>query len=165
MSNSNWLPWIQQQLLAQDILTQTPEMPKPYEPNYESWLSVLNQFTINKNTVLIGHSCGAGFLVRWLTESDIRVNKIILVAPWLDPLDTIKMFSGFLTGVNLTDKTINGITVFNSDDDDETVQKTVEVIRESNPDIKYQEFHNYGHFVTKHMGTKEFPELLKESIS
>lgn len=36
-SNSHWLPWLQQQFLIRGILTQTPEMPRPYEPRYEAW--------------------------------------------------------------------------------------------------------------------------------
>ncbi|HSE56651.1 MAG TPA: hypothetical protein VLB02_01025, partial [Candidatus Paceibacterota bacterium] len=65
-SNSHWFPWIQQQLLINGFLAQTPEMPEPYLPVYEKWCSVFEQFSIDEHATLIGHSCGAGFLLRWL---------------------------------------------------------------------------------------------------
>lgn len=61
-SNKHWLPWIQRQLILKDILAQTPELPYPYRPVYKDWLDVLRKFEINKDTILVGHSCGAGFL-------------------------------------------------------------------------------------------------------
>ena len=84
-SNKHWLPWVQRQLILNGILAQTVELPEPYEPNYEKWRSVFEQFHIDEETNLIGHSCGGGFLVRWLSENKIKVGKVALVAPWLDP--------------------------------------------------------------------------------
>lgn len=84
-SNKHWFPWIQRQLILRDILAQTPELPEPYEPVYEKWCSIFDQFKIDEETILIGHSCGAGFLVRWLSEHKVNVSKVILVAPFLDP--------------------------------------------------------------------------------
>ncbi|MFH1088509.1 MAG: alpha/beta hydrolase, partial [Patescibacteria group bacterium] len=59
-SNEHWIPWLQHQLLLRDILAQTPEWPKPYDPNYKDWSDLFSQFKVDKNTILIGHSCGAG---------------------------------------------------------------------------------------------------------
>ena len=163
-SNRHWIPWLQQQLIANDILAQTPEMPIPYEPNYERWLSVFKQFEVDEDTTLVGHSCGGGFLVRWLTENNVKVRKVILVAPWIDPAHTVEMFTDFCVGNDLVTKTVKGIIVFNSDNDDASIHESVKIIRGANKEIKYREFHNYGHFVLKHMETREFPELLEEAI-
>ena len=65
-SNCHWLPWIQKQLLLKDILAQTPEMPVPYEPEYIAWKEIFERFPLNEETILVGHSCGAGFIVRYL---------------------------------------------------------------------------------------------------
>lgn len=62
-SNKHWIPWIQKQLILNGILAQTPEMPEPYDPDYTKWYSVFEQFTIDGDTQLIGHSCGGGFLL------------------------------------------------------------------------------------------------------
>ena len=84
-SNAHWLPWLQRQLLLAGVLAQTPEMPEPYEPDFQKWSAVFERCPIDADTTLIGHSCGAGFLVRWLSEHAIRVGKVALVAPWIDP--------------------------------------------------------------------------------
>src|SRR3989344_7820689 len=90
-SNCHWFPWIQKQLLLKDIVAQTPEMPVPYNPEYNAWKKVFEGFYPDEETILIGHSCGAGFIVRYLSENNIKVGKVVLVAPWIDPnkkLDT-----------------------------------------------------------------------------
>ncbi len=51
-SNKHWLPWIQRQLILKDILAQTPELPKPYAPNYQTWKALFEQFTLGGDTIL-----------------------------------------------------------------------------------------------------------------
>lgn len=63
-SNKHWLPWIQRQLILNKVLAQAIELPSPYQPVYKDWEDFFNQFKIDEDTMLIGHSCGAGFLVR-----------------------------------------------------------------------------------------------------
>lgn len=63
-SNDHWFPWLQRQLSLKGIETQTPEMPGFYEPNYEKWKEMLENFKPDEDTVLVGHSCGGGFLVK-----------------------------------------------------------------------------------------------------
>ena len=82
-SNSHWLPWLKQQLIVNGILAQTPELPEPYDPDYKKWKAVFEQFKIDGETILVGHSRGGGFLVRWLSEHKIKVGKVALVAPSL----------------------------------------------------------------------------------
>ncbi|MEX0652068.1 MAG: alpha/beta fold hydrolase [Candidatus Paceibacterota bacterium] len=64
-------------------------MPEPYLPNYEKWIEVFEQFKVDEETDLVGHSCGAGFLLRWLSENKINVGKLVLVAPWIDPINEL----------------------------------------------------------------------------
>ncbi|MFA6227083.1 MAG: alpha/beta hydrolase [Candidatus Paceibacterota bacterium] len=163
-SNKHWLPWLQKQLIAKGILAQTPEMPEPYNPDYKKWCSVFERFEIDENTHLIGHSCGAGFIVRWLSENNIKVGKVVLVAPWINPngMEKTKMFD-FNIDENLVNKT-RGITVFNSTNDEKEMQDSVKIIREKVKNIKIRDFKNYGHFCFRNMKTDAFPELLEEII-
>ena len=163
-SNCHWIPWLQQQLIIKDILAQTPEMPESYAPNYGKWLQTFNQFDINEDTILIGHSCGAGFLTKWLAINQVKICKMILVAPWIDPSYTVEMFRDFKVGTDLVKKTSLGITIFNSDNDFADIQDSSKTIKEANPNIKLKEFHNFGHFCFKDLKTNEFPELLEEAI-
>ena len=57
------------------------------------------------------------------------------------------------------------MTIFNSDNDQDSVQKTVKIIREKVKDVKNTEFHDYGHFTFGSMKTDRFPELLEEALS
>ena len=84
MSNAHWIPWLQGQLLKQDIWAITPEVPNAYNPDWKLWCKEVERFDITPETVLVGHSCGAGFWLRWLSEhKDVKVGKVVLVAPSL----------------------------------------------------------------------------------
>jgi len=160
MSNKHWFPWLQRQLLLKDILAQTPEMPKAYEPDYKEWCKVFEQFSIDEETILVGHSCGAGFLVRWISENDIKVGKVVLVAPWLDPEKMLTNgFFDFEIDKKLISKT-NGLTILGSDNDEWYIPATIKTIRDTLPEAKYIEIPGYGHFVMSSMKSREFPELL-----
>ena len=85
LSNAHWFPWLQKQLLVNNISCHSPEISNAHTPIYEKWKREFERFDVNENTILIGHSCGGGFLLRWLSENKIKIDKLILVAPWLDP--------------------------------------------------------------------------------
>lgn len=159
-SNSHWLPWLQQQLLVQDILAQTPEMPIPYSPVYEDWKQEFERQAIDEDTVLVGHSCGAGFLLRWLSESSQRVERLVLVAPWLDPNQKHGNLFDFAVDVEVASKTNQGIDILYSTSDDEEIHQSLLLLRSKLPSVRYHEFIDYGHFCLSDMDTREFPELL-----
>lgn len=167
LSNSHWLPWLQKQLIVKDVSTATPEIPHAYMPDYDVWKSEFERFSVTSETILVGHSCGAGFLVRWLSENkNISVGKVVLVAPWIDPdkskgLDST--FFNFEMDTSLVLRT-RGLTIFNSDNDDESIHQSVKIILEKIPNIKVRDFHSYGHFCLGDMKTDHFPELLEEVL-
>ena len=165
-SNNHWFPWIQKNLSVKGYNCQTPEMPNGYEPNYEVWKENFENLKPDKNTTLIGHSCGGGFLVRWISENNTKVGKVILVAPWIDPeKDNINInFFNFKIDKNLKEKT-DGVTMIYSDNDYEDVTKSIEILKERLKDIKYLELKGKGHFINSSLGTNEFPELLDEILS
>lgn len=165
-SNNQWLPWLQKQLGMNGWNAQTPEMPDAYEPNYEKWKSVFEQYRLDENTVLVGHSCGGGFLVRWLSEQGVRVGKVILVAPWIDPTNELgegNDFFRFTIDSNLSSKTSNGITMLYSTDDDDVIAQSVHTIESTIQNISVRKFTDKGHFCIGD-GVAEFPELFEEII-
>ena len=165
MSNLHWLPWLQSQLIKRDIQAYTPEMPRAYAPEWEAWKGELERYEPDEDVALVGHSCGAGFLVRYLSENKaIRVGRVILVAPWLDPDgDETDGFFKFSIDSRLIERT-DGMMIYNSDNDMGNVHKSVAYLRGQLPDIGYREFHKYGHFTYDEMGSNEFPELLEELL-
>jgi predicted alpha/beta hydrolase family esterase len=165
-SNSHWIPWLQNQLLVNDIRTTTPEMFESFNPVYEKWKKEFERYDINEETILIGHSNGAGFIIRWISENKIiKVNKVILIAPWLDPNNKENNnFFDFKIDLNLASRT-NNFLIFHSTNDDKEMQDTLEIIKREINDVKIRIFENYGHFCFSDMKTEKFPELLQEILN
>lgn len=160
-SNEHWLPWIQRQLLLKDYIAQAPELPEPYDPNYEKWLSVYERFNIDENTILIGHSRGGAFLIRWLSENKVKTDKVALVAPSIKQDKKAEHgFFDFDIDKDFPSRT-KGVTVFYSTDDSESVVETADFLKKNLKGVEYQEFTDKGHFTFDDMGTVEFPELKK----
>lgn len=170
-SNFHWFPWLQKQLLLAEIPTQTPEMYNGWQPDYRIWSNELGNYKVTPETILVGHSCGGGFIVQWLSEhKDVKVDKIVLVAPWLGPIgnnesddEPIGGFFKFDIDSQLSER-VNKIVIFNSDNDAESIHDAVKRIRGAIPEAEYREFHNHGHFCSDDLGKNEFPELLEECI-
>ena len=164
-SNSHWLPWLQKQLMMRDIKADTPEMMFPFKPDYELWKKEAERFDIGPETMLVGHSCGGGFWIRYLSEHpDLQVGKVVLVAPWVDPANIRKTdFFDFEYDPYLAKRT-QGVTIFDSTNDHPGIHWSVEILRQVIHDVEYREFENYGHFCLEDMGTQAFPELLEEVL-
>lgn len=160
-SNAHWLPWLQRQLCLRNILTQTPEMPHPFKPDYEEWQQEFERCAPVSAAVLIGHSCGAGFLLRWLAESGVKIpGKVVLVAPWIDVEKEFRPFFDFVLPHTVGSLADGGIEVLASTDDSHVILSSVDYIRKRVEDITYHEFVGLGHFTYESMKRREFPELL-----
>lgn len=167
-SNYYWLPWAQKQFALNGIPTETPEVPNAWIPDYAVWQKTFEQFAVNSDTILVGHSCGAGFIVRWLCEhKDVVVDKVVLVAPWVDASGDpgnkdSEDFFNFTYDKNLAARSKRGIVIINSTDDMETIQRSVKTIMESIDGVKITSLENRGHFFDE--SAREFPELLEEAV-
>jgi uncharacterized protein len=164
-SNSHWLPWLQKHLLIHDIKADTPEIPFAYRPNYALCVREVERFDINSNTTLVGHSMGAGFWVRYLSEHpELNVDMVVLVAPWLnvDKKNDTDFFN-FELDNTLTDR-VGKFVVICSDNDKKAMQESVEYLRQSLSNLTIREMSGYGHFTLKDMKTDAFPELLESII-
>ncbi len=159
-SNSHWIPWIQKQLLIKGYSAQTPELPDPFNPQYEAWKRVFELFPITTETVLIGHSCGAGFLVRWLSENKETVGKVILVAPWIDTSKELENgFFDFDIDTEMGSRA-ESITILVSQDDHEEILSSVERLKDIK-NISIERLEGMGHFTSEDMSSNEFPALLE----
>lgn len=157
----HWIIWLQDRLVEIGIKAEVPKLPEPYDPKYEKWKSVFEGFQISPDTILVGHSCGAGFLIRWLSENKLPVGKVVLVAPWIDPTKefTKDMFD-FVINPDIANQ-CEELTIMYSKDDDDGVLQTVRELKSSLSNANYKEFLDKGHFTLEDMGTTEFPEILE----
>ena len=166
--DKHWVPWITKELEKNGIKTVTPLMPEPWKPNYKAWKMKFDEQNINKNTVLIGHSCGCAFLVRWLGETEKNVKKLILVAPWKIPsgkgegFETRKRFYSYPINPNVKSQA-DQIIIFTADDEDEDGKKSAKIFHKVIGG-KLIELKGRGHYILGDMGTEKFPELLKEIL-
>lgn len=165
-SNSRWFPWLQQELMAHEIKADTPEVFQSYELQYTSWFKEVERFPIGHETVLVGHSAGGGFWVRYLSEHpEIFVHKVILVAPWLNLDHTYDSdFYDFELDPSTVKRT-NEFIIFSSDNDGQAMKDSIEYLAEKLPSVTIRTFHEYGHFTQRTLKDNKFPELLQTILS
>lgn len=163
--DKHWIPWIKNKLSSQGIKVETPLMPDPWEPDYNKFKKEFEKYKVDENSVLIGHSCGCAFLVRWLGETKQKIKKLILVAPWKIPDKNDKFRKAFYE--YQIDKTVKSrlkeIIMFTANDEEEDGKKSLKIFHNALGG-KIIEIKNYGHYTLGDMETEEFPELLKEII-
>jgi len=154
-ANAHWFPWLKEKAKNFNLNFFALDYPRPYDPIYEEWVNLFSTQIVDKNSILIGHSAGAGFLLRFLSENrNIVVNKVILVAPWLDPKKELNTsFLKFSLDTTLDKR--NNIFVFLSTDDDSDLIESFLIIKKAFPDIHYLEYADKGHFCDK-----TFPEII-----
>lgn len=79
--DSNWFPWIKEKAQKAGIQIDVPTLPTPEGHTLENWLEAIKGIDFNEETILIGHSCGATFLLH-LLESH-KVKKAIFVSGFI----------------------------------------------------------------------------------
>jgi hypothetical protein len=163
--DKHWMPWAKRQLISKGIKTEIPLMPEPWKPDYEAYKKEFSKYNVTEDTVLVGHSCGCAFLVRWLGETKRRVKKLILVAPWKVPDNGDNARETFYTYP--IDKTIKSrvreIVMFTADDEEEDGKKSLKMFHDAlNGNVI--ELKGRGHYTMDSMGTEKFPELIAEIV-
>ena len=165
--DKHWIPWTKKELENKKIKTIVPLMPKPWNADYYKWKKEFDKLKIDNETILIGHSCGAAFLVRWLGDTKKKIKKLILVAPWKiaqieKNAENEKKFYNYQIE-NSVKSQVNEIIIFTSNNEEEDGKKSAKIFQEA-LNAKLIELANHGHYVLGHMGTEEFPELLQEVL-
>jgi len=163
--DKHWMPWIKKELELRDIKTVVPRMPEPSKPVYEIYKKEFEKNLIDEDTILIGHSRGCAFLVRWLGDSKQKVKKLILVAPYKVVVEKNKFkeeFSNFKIDKSIKE-CVQEIVIFTSDNEEVAGKESVNIYHKALGG-KIIELKGRGHYTFGDMGTEEFPELLNEII-
>ena len=156
----HWMPWIKKALEKEDIDVSNKLYPKDWNPSYKDWKKEFEKNKIDENSVLIGHSSGCGFLLRWLGEKKKKISKLILIAPEVIPSEEWEYLNDLLNfEINRDIRDfVKKITVFFSNNDSKGVLESVKVISQLF-DIAPIKLFNRGHFTFEDMKKEEFPEL------
>lgn len=163
--DKHWIPWTKSMLTLLGISTETPLMPDPWEPSYEKFKQEFEKQEVSESTILIGHSCGTTFLLRWLGESKQRVAKLILVGPWAvadKDDDARRAFYEHPIDPSIKER-VGEIIYFTSDNEHPDGQKSLQIIH-AVIGGKIIDLPGRGHYIMRDMGTEEFPELIEEVV-
>lgn len=82
----NWFGWLKRKLMALNIECHVPHLPTPKDQHLEKWLQVFAQQCqpfIHTQTILVGHSLGAAFILRWLERYPSMLKSVILVGAFI----------------------------------------------------------------------------------
>jgi len=132
-----------------------PTMPSARNAKYEEWQIWVDKYLpiLHDNIVLIGHSLGATFLAKHLSEKEfpVEIAQLYLIAGCYD------CASGFELGNSLEkiEQQIKKIYIYHSMDDPVVDFADAQKFKEELPTAKLVTFTDRGHFLDE-----QFPELL-----
>ncbi len=120
-SNSNWIPWLKEELEIIGYDVWAPDLPNAAAPNEDAYTRFVAQanFPFNAETILIGHSSGAVALLKLLPKIGIEVKATFLVAPFENDLGMPNLQGMFIKPFNFELIRQNGgkLFFFGSDND------------------------------------------------
>ena len=164
LSRSNFFTWLKNTLETQGHKVFTPELSRNNEPDYSTWKRDFeNQVgKLNQNSIIVAHSAGGAFAVRYLSENPTKIKKLILLSPSHVKIPENKRLHELLDfEVNEVLKDLVGeIIVCTSDNDMEYRNQNIDFYV-SKFNCRKHIFLGLGHFIKPEMNRREFPELLE----
>lgn len=81
----NWFPWLKEKLDNDNVQVIVPQYPIDKDKHfYNEWKKVLDVYNnfgyINNESVVIGHSSGCAFSIKYILENNLKIDKLILVS-------------------------------------------------------------------------------------
>lgn len=156
-----WKDWLQFMIeLEHDVIMQRPYFPHAHAllMKYDEWEKVMDKQDINEDTVLIGHSAGGGFVLKYLSmHPELKVRQVILVAPWIDveKFQPFDFYKGLELNNDIVAQSKQGIDLMISDGDMPHIISSFDKITKNIPDIHVHKFTGRGHFTGD-----ELPEIM-----
>lgn len=138
--DSNWFPWLKQQLEDRGFNVTVPQMPHTLTPDFDAWLSYIKKIVgeVDKNTYLVGHSLGVITILRFLETLDTgqKTGGDILVSGFSElpsPVDHLPWLHAFVeepVEYNKIKKAGDKFIAIHSDDDPFVPLKSGEILRD-----------------------------------
>jgi len=149
----------------EDVDVFYPSMPNSSNAQYNEWKIWFERYFeyFTSNVILIGHSLGANFLAKYLSEEQFpfHLNGLFLVAGTFDSSGLgVEDCASFIPNPKrlpeILNKT-NSVHVFHSKDDLIVTFEHALKYKKALPSIHLHEFTDRGHFIGS-----EFPEIIEE---
>lgn len=122
--SANWFPWLKEELEKKGYTVFVPAFPDTNNPDRDKWLEHLEQYKehINEDTIFVGHSLGAPFILNILERLNHPIKASFLVAGFVGPLGPdFDLYVGSIANRNFNwDKIKNNckkFVIFASDND------------------------------------------------
>jgi valyl-tRNA synthetase len=163
MGERHWFPWLRDNLIANGHSVIIPEMPDAHLPNYQAWKREFefNVPVLDESTILVGHSAGGAFLVRYLGEKLIRIKQLVLLsASWEQTSDNSRLgdLLDFSISQQIQELGIDVVVATSTNEPEYRHRNARKYTDELSG--RLITFSNYGHFIESDMGKLDFPELL-----
>ncbi len=115
----NWFPWLEQELSKRNVACYIPTFPTPDYQNYNDWKALLDYYCdkglINEETVLIGHSCGAICVTRYLCDKKIKIKSLITVSGYNNYIGNDAHIDGLNSSFYCSNETFKNIQNFTTE--------------------------------------------------
>lgn len=145
--------------LGEDFDVIVPKMPNPNNVKYLEWKIMFEKIIplLSKNVILIGHSLGGIFLIKYLSDNILRnkpLGLFIISAPYKM---NSKEFKLDYKNINKIENQSENIFMYHSKDDEVVNFKDFLEYKKLLSKPKFKEFKNRGHF-----NQPTFPEIVKD---
>jgi hypothetical protein len=173
----NWFPWLKRELEKIGCTVYVPAFPTPEGQSLSAWLAVFKQYEkyVRGDSIFVGHSIGATFILDLLMHMQKKVRAIFLVScfvtPAIDPNNEVTEINKTFYEKPFDWETIKALCgdayVIGSDNDPYVTVEMVRGVSQQLGGAPLIVIKGAGHFNEK-AGYTEFPQLLgmiKSSIS
>jgi predicted alpha/beta hydrolase family esterase len=161
-SKNDWKPWLRERL-GENYEVILPIMPNKTNAVFSEWKLWLEKIIpfLNNEVILIGHSLGASFLIKYLSENIFpkKIKGVFLVSGVFDSDTEGYDLASFLLPEKLNLQTEN-IFIYHSKDDPVVPFSALEKFKKALPQAKTRVFED-----RKHIIQETFPELVEDIIN
>ena len=85
----NWFPWLKQELEKVGCQVIIPHFPTPKKQSLQNWRKVFKSYEhyLNEDSIIIGHSLGAAFLLTILEQRNTPIRAAFFIAGFIGSLE------------------------------------------------------------------------------
>lgn len=161
-SKDDWKPWLRQKL-GEEYEVVLPTMPNKTNAKFEEWKIWFEKIIpfLNNEVVLVGHSLGADFVIKYLSENKFskKLKGVFLVSGVFDKDSNGYSLLSFSLPEKLDLQTEN-IFLYHSKDDPFVPFSALDSFMKVLPSAHFRVFED-----RKHITQDEFPEIVDDILS